>query len=175
MKKSTVFPVFILALVMSFSTQTNAQKFAKLDKSPLDISYYKTDRNAPPMVKVIYSRPQLNGRSLSQLAPNDKVWRTGANEAAEIRFYQDTKFGGETVKAGTYSLYTIPGDEEWTVILSKDTDVWGAYNYNKANDVVRVKAPVSSGDAVEEFSIAFHEGKMYMAWDTVRAAVPVSI
>lgn len=175
MKKSIVLSTFMVVFALLTATNVQAQKFAKLDKSPLDIAYYKIDRNSPPMVKVIYSRPQLNGRSLSQLAPNDKVWRTGANEATEIKFYQDTNFGGKMVKAGTYSLYTIPGDKEWTIILSKDTDVWGAYNYNKANDLVRVMAPVSTGDPVEAFSIAFEDGKMYMAWDTVRASVPVGI
>lgn len=162
------------AFIMVLSLNVNAQKFAGLDKSPLDIAYYKTDRNSPPMVKVIYSRPQLKGRALSKLAPNGKVWRTGANEAAEIKFYQDTKFGGQTVKAGTYSLFTIPGETEWTIILNKDLDVWGAYNYNESNDLLRVKAPVSQGDSVEAFSIAFGNDNMYLAWGTTRVAVPVT-
>jgi hypothetical protein len=174
MKKSTILTTIAFAFVMLLSTNVDAQKFAGLDKSPLDIAYYKTDRNSPPMVKVIYSRPQLNGRDLSKLAPEGKVWRTGANEAAEIKFYQDTNFGGKSVKAGTYSLFTIPGETEWTVILSKDLDAWGAYSYDEGNDVLRVKAPVSSGDSVEAFSIAFADGNMHMAWDTARVAVPVS-
>ncbi|SFZ89205.1 Protein of unknown function [Flaviramulus basaltis] len=174
MKKSTFFTTITFAFVILLSTNINAQKFAGLDKSPLDIAYYKTDRNSPPMVKVIYSRPQLKGRDLSKLAPNGKVWRTGANEATEITFFQDTKFGDETVEAGTYSLFTIPGETEWTIILSKDLDVWGAYNYNESKDALRIKAPVSSGDSVEEFSIAFDSGNMYLAWDTVRVSIPVS-
>ena len=174
MKKSTLLSTLFCAFTLLFATQINAQKFAKLDKSPLDITYYKTDRNAPPMVKVIYSRPQLKGRELSKLAPNGKVWRTGANEASEITFYNDSKFGGKPVEAGTYSLFTIPGETEWTVILNKDLDVWGAYNYNESNDVLRVKAPVSQGELVEAFSIGFHDGNMYLAWGTTRVAVPVS-
>ncbi|MEL0454761.1 DUF2911 domain-containing protein [Flavobacteriaceae bacterium SZ-1-7] len=173
MKKPALIPTIVLAFTLVFSIQANAQKFAKLDKSPLDIAYYKTDRNAPPMIKVIYSRPQLNGRDMSTLAPMGKVWRTGANEATEIKFYKDTKFGGKEVKAGTYSLYTIPGETEWTIILSKDTDVWGAYGYKEDNDVLRVKALVSSGDAVEAFSIAFADDNMYLAWGTTRVAVPL--
>ncbi|MCH4553718.1 MULTISPECIES: DUF2911 domain-containing protein [Aestuariibaculum] len=174
MKKSTLLTTLAFAFVMLFSLNASAQKFAKLDKSPLDIAYYRTDRNAPPMAKVIYSRPQLNGRALATLAPNGKVWRTGANEAAEIKFYKDSKLGGKDVKAGTYSLYTIPGDSEWTIILSSDTDVWGAYNYKEANDVLRVKAPVSKGESVEAFSIAFDNDNMFLAWDTTRVAVPIS-
>ncbi|UKM65074.1 DUF2911 domain-containing protein [Flavobacteriaceae bacterium GSB9] len=172
-KKVTTMIICVFALLLSGNVM--AQKFANLDKSPLDISYYRTSRNATPMVKVIYSRPQLKGRDLSQLAPNGKVWRTGANEASEIKFYQDIQFGGETVKAGTYSLYTIPGENEWTIILSKDTDVWGAYGYKETNDALRIKVPVSSGESIEAFSIAFDDGKMVLAWDTVRVSIPVSI
>ncbi|GAA4290328.1 DUF2911 domain-containing protein [Aestuariibaculum suncheonense] len=174
MKKSTLLTTLAFAFVMLCSVNSNAQKFAKLDKSPLDVAYYRTDRNAPPMAKVIYSRPQLNGRALATLAPNGKVWRTGANEASEIKFYKDSKFGGKDVKAGTYALYTIPGEKEWTVILSSDTDVWGAYNYNESKDVLRVTAPVTQGEAVEAFSIAFDNDKMFLAWDTTRVAVPIS-
>jgi hypothetical protein len=175
MKKTMLLSALICAFTLLCAKHASAQKFAKLDKSPLDIAYYKTDRNAPPMVKVIYSRPQLKGRDLSQLAPNGKVWRTGANEATEIKFYKDTNFGGKPVKAGTYTLFTIPGETEWTVILNKDLDVWGAYSYNEANDALRVKAPVSKGDSVEAFSIAFDDSNMYLAWDTTRAVVPVSL
>lgn len=158
-----------MAFVMLCSLNLNAQKFAGLDKSPLDISATK-DKS----VSVIYSRPQLNGRELSKLAPNDKLWRTGANEATEITFANDVSFGGKAVKAGTYSLYTIPGDKEWTVILNSNTGGWGAYGYKEENDVARVSGKVSSGDAVEAFSIAFDEaGSMHMAWGTVRVAVAI--
>ena len=174
MKKSTFITTIAFALFMLLSVNVNAQKFSKLDKSPLDIVYYKTDRNSPPMVKVIYSRPQLKGRALSKLAPNGKVWRTGANEASEIKFYQDTKFGGKSLEAGTYALFTIPGETEWTIILNKDLDTWGAYSYKESNDVIRIKAPVSSGETVEAFSIAFGNGNMHLAWDTVRVSIPVS-
>ncbi len=174
MKKTTFLTTCTLAIVLLFSVQTYAQKFANIDKSPLDIAYFRTDRNATPMVKVIYSRPQLKDRSLSELAPNGKIWRTGANEATEIKFFQDMTFAGKKVKAGTYSLFTIPGDTEWTIILSSDLDVWGAYSYKEANDVLRAKVPVSKGETVEAFSIAFEDNTMYLAWDTVRIAIPVS-
>ena len=174
MKRKSLITTVALAFIMLVSVNSNAQKFAGLDKSPLDVAYFRTDRNAPPMAKVIYSRPQLKDRAVSTLAPNGKVWRTGANEATEIKFYSDMSFGGKMVKAGTYSLYTIPGDSEWTIILSKDTDVWGAYNYKESNDVLRVMAPVSSGEALEAFSIAFDKDHMYMGWGTVRVSVPIS-
>jgi hypothetical protein len=174
MKNSTFLTTITFAFIFIFSLNMNAQKFAGLDKSPLDIAYFRTDRNASPMAKVIYSRPQLKGRDLSTLAPNGKVWRTGANEATEIKFYQDTKFGDKMVKAGTYSLYTIPGDKEWTIILNKDLDVWGAFGYKESNDVLRVMAPVSKGDPIEAFSIAFDNGNMYLAWGATRVTIPIS-
>ncbi|MFD0989664.1 DUF2911 domain-containing protein [Mariniflexile jejuense] len=173
MKKTTFLTTIAFAFLMLFTVNTQAQKFSNLDKSPLDIAYHRTDRNATPMIKVIYSRPQLKERTLSELAPNGKIWRTGANEATEIKFFEDMTFGGKKVKAGTYSLFTIPNDTEWTVILSSDLDVWGAYSYKESSDVLRIKAPTSKGDTVEAFSIAFDNNTMFLAWGTVRVAIPV--
>lgn len=80
----------------------------------------------PPTMKIVYGRPLKNGRTIfGGIIPYDKVWRTGANEATEITFYKDVVFGGQAVKAGTYSLFTIPGKKEWTFILNKDLDIWG--------------------------------------------------
>lgn len=175
MKKSTLFTTLACACIMLLSTHVDAQKFRDLDKSPMDASAYPTSNREPiKLVKVIYSRPQLKGRDLSSLVPNGKVWRTGANEAATITFYKDMKIGGKAVSAGEYGLFTIPGDKEWTIILNKDINVWGSYSYNEANDVLRVSAPVSSGDALEAFSIAFaDDGTMHLGWGTTRVAVPI--
>ena len=174
MKKTTILTTVAFAFIILFSTQTNAQKFAKLDKSPLDISYYKPNKDAAPKIKIIYSRPQLNGRDVSTLVPNGKIWRTGANEATEIQFFQDVTFGGKKVKAGTYSLFTIPGATEWTIILNSDLDVWGDYSYNESHDVMRTQAIVSTGDVIEAFSIAFEKDTMYLAWGTLRVAIPIT-
>ena len=110
------------------------------------------------------------------MAPNGVVWRTGANEAAQITFYTDMKLGNTTVKPGTYSLFTIPGEKEWTIILNSDINVWGSYSYNKDNDVARISVPVTSGDSLEAFSIAFEKSDdgvhMHLGWDSVRVAVP---
>lgn len=175
MKKSTFITTMTFAFVMLLTTNVNAQKYADLDKSPLDISVYSTKRGATPLVKVIYSRPQLKGRELSSLAPKGKVWRTGANESTEITFSQDVEIGGKKIKSGTYSLYTIPNDGEWTIILNSSLNGWGAFGYKEDNDVARVKAKVSTGDAIEAFAIAFDKsGNMHMAWGTTRIAVSIS-
>lgn len=177
MKKVLLPVLFALALV--FTTEATAQKFSGLDKSPADIasfpsSYKESDKAA----RVIYSRPQLKGRAIADLAPNGKVWRTGANEAAEVTFYKDVNFGGEKVAAGTYSLFTIPGEGEWTVILNTNLNQWGAYTYDKGADVVRVTSASSTdGESLEAFSIAFKEvdggAHLVMGWGTTRVATPV--
>ena len=174
MKKTTLFTSIAFALIMLLTTNVNAQKFSKLDKSPMDAAAFPASyKESNKLIKIVYSRPQLKGRALSKLAPNGKVWRTGANEAANITFYKDMKISGKAISAGEYSLFTIPGEKEWTIILNKDINVWGAYSYNEANDVVRATAPVSTGELLEAFSIAFSEdGTMHIGWGTVRVAVP---
>ncbi|MBJ6366926.1 DUF2911 domain-containing protein [Snuella sedimenti] len=172
MKTSNFISSIAFAIVLLLTTNAGAQEFSKLDKSPMDATIYRTSRNAPAIAKVIYSRPQLKGRSLGSLAPNGKVWRTGANEAANITLYEDVKIGGKTVSAGEYSLFTIPGEKEWTIILSKDINVWGAYSYKEANDAIRVPAPVTTAsESLEAFSIAFTNDALHLGWGTTRVAV----
>lgn len=178
MKKS-IFSIVVFAIALVCSTEAMAQKFPDLDKSPMDAASYPSSyRVADKLVKIVYSRPQLKGRALSKLAPTGKVWRTGANEAPEITFYKDATFGGKQVKAGTYTLFTIPGDKEWTVILSTAKNVWGAYFYNESEDVVRVTGKVTKGNkSVEEFGIAFdgkdNDATMYLGWGDLLVSVPV--
>ena len=136
--KTSLFTALLVVISLVSVNDLNAQKFRSLDKSPLDVIAYPTGhRETNKTIKIYYSRPQLKGRTVESLAPAGKVWRTGANEAVEITFAKDTTFGGEKVKAGTYSLFTIPGEKEWTVILNSATNVWGAYSYDEAKDVVR--------------------------------------
>ena len=86
------------------------------------------------------------------------------------------KLGDTNVKAGIYTFYVIPGDKEWTAIISTDLNVWGSYYYNEANDVARLSVPITSGDSLEAFSIAFEEADngihMHLGWGTVRVAIP---
>jgi len=175
MKKS-IFTIAILVCAVLFSSESNAQKFPALDNSPMDVASFPTSyKESNKTVKVTYSRPLLKGRSLDKLAPNNKVWRTGANEAAEITFYKDVVFGGKEVSAGTYTLFTIPNDKEWTVILSTAKNVWGAYSYNEEEDVVRVMGTVSKNkESVEAFSIVFDKDmNLIMGWDKTVVTVPV--
>ena len=161
------------------ASSLSAQKFGGLDKSPADIASYPTSyKDANKIVKIVYSRPQLKGRDLETLAPSGKVWRTGANEATEITFYKDVTFGNKKVSAGTNSLFTIPGETEWTLILNKNLNQWGAYSYENAADVVRVQGKVSKGsESLEAFSIAFNDveggAELVMGWGTARITTPI--
>ncbi len=175
MKK--LFTVALIALAFMVAPSVNAQ-FAGLQKSPTDIAYAKADRRAKPTIKVIYSRPQKKGRDVfGGLVDYGAVWRTGADEATEIKLFQDYNVGGKTIKAGTYSLFTIPGEKEWTIIFNSDLDDWGAYAYKEGNDVARITVPASKGEeVVEAFSIGFKAvDKGYhlvMGWDTTLVEVP---
>ncbi len=179
MKKVFTLATLMLALVLT--STVSAQEFSGIDKSPMDMAAYPTDyKVSEKAVRIIYGRPQLKGRSMEELAPTGKVWRTGANEAPEITFYKDVKFGGKDVKAGTYSLFTIPGADEWTVILNKNLNQWGSYFYDEASDVARVTVPNGSdATSLEEFSIAFKEAnggaQLVMGWDKTRVAVPITM
>lgn len=178
MKKLSIITAVSFAFMMLISLNVSAQEFAPMDKSPMDAASFPTSyKEANKLIKITYSRPQLKDRKVSKLAPNGEVWRTGANEAAELTLYTDMKLGDTKVPAGTYTFYVIPGESEWTAIISKDLNVWGSYFYKQANDVARLKVPVTEGkDSLEAFSIAF-EGvdngvHMHLGWGTVRVAVP---
>ena len=154
--------------IFFFNVNFNAQEFSKLDKSPMDVSTYPAShRESNKIVKISYSRPQLKGRKMKDLVPSDKVWRTGANEACEITFYSDVNFGGKHQK-GTYSLFTIPSSKEWTIILSSTLNVWGAYSYDKKEDIARVSAKVkNSKELIDAFPFPLKAKKWLLRciWD----------
>jgi hypothetical protein len=176
MKKSILtITVFVFTLISSL--EINAQDFKKLDKSPMDMAAFPSSyKISNKIVKVIYSRPQLKGRDLVKLAPPEKVWRTGANEAAEITFYKDVVFGGKELKAGAYSLFTIPSaDGDWTVIINKAKNLWGSYYYNEDHDMVRVSGKVSKSEkTIEAFSMMFDKDMtLRMGWGNTIVSVSI--
>ncbi len=177
---------FVTFFLVSFCLVSEAQDFRGIDKSPMDMAYFPDnfahDRKPgeKAIARVIYSRPQKSGRVVfGNLVPYGKVWRVGANEATEIKFYQDVELAGKKIVAGTYSLFAIPGEKQWTIILNKDLDYWGAYSYNEKNDVLRLTAPASALDkVVENFTIQFEnkgekQGVMKLAWDKTVVEVPL--
>ncbi len=123
-------------------------------------------------IEITYSRPSMKGRDIfGDLVPFGKPWRTGANNATKITFGEDVKVGGVAVKAGSYALYTIPGESEWEIILNKGTGNWGIMGYNAAEDVAKFKVnPVDVGFSTETFSmqignIANNSADIVLWWD----------
>jgi hypothetical protein len=132
-------------------------------------------------IEVNYSRPAMKGRKIfGDLVPFDKVWRTGANNATTVTFSDDVKVGGKDVKAGKYGLLTIPGEKEWTIILTKDLNVTSPSAYNQANDVARVTAtPATLPFDIESFTIMVGSLKsnscdLGMMWERTYVGVPVT-
>jgi hypothetical protein len=156
----------------------------------MDMSYYPN--NYPVLkiqdkvtesvqVRVIYSRPQKNGRIIfGDLVEYGKVWRMGANEATEIEFYKNAKIDGKNVAKGRYTLYAIPNTDNWTIILNKDLDTWGAFKYDAQKDVLRVTVPVEKlNEVVEALAITFEKSDygctLVTAWDNIKAKLPIEI
>ena len=168
----TIFTMFL------FSINHQAQGFKKLDHVSHDISYYRESKVATPLVKVIYGRPKSDVNEIfGTKIPFGELWRTGANEATEIKLYEDVMLGSHRVEAGTYVLLTVPGEKEWEIILSSNLDVWGAYQYDSKADVARIKVPVTEAENLEVFSIAFKKVKneiiMVLGWGSTRVKVPM--
>ncbi|MFV0415876.1 MAG: DUF2911 domain-containing protein [Chthoniobacterales bacterium] len=131
---------------------------------------------------VAYSRPSVKERDIyGELVPYGSVWRTGANAPTKITFDSEITFGDKKVPAGEYILFTIPGDDQWTVILYGDTEISGAGLYDEKNDVARVTVkPEELDDEVETFTIGFDDlrddsATLFLDWDDVRVPVPITI
>jgi hypothetical protein len=129
-------------------------------------------------VKVTYGQPSKKGREIfGKLVPYGEVWRTGANEATEITFDKDVTVGGKPVKAGTYTLFTIPTENDWTVILNSQLKQWGAYDYGKYKDkdVAQFTVPSSKTTAVvEKLTYSFTpQNDLVIAWDDRQISIPI--
>jgi hypothetical protein len=111
------------------------------------------------------------------LEPYGKVWRTGADAATEVTFKKDGTFGGKPVKAGTYTLFTIPNANEWTVILNSELKQWGAFSYdkNKSKEVMQFTVPAKKLDnVVEQLTIRVPSNSMIIEWDKTQITIPTS-
>ena len=106
-------------------------------------------------VEIVYSRPGLRDRqAFGKLVPYGQIWRTGANASTKISFSDPVMLGGQEIPAGTYALYTIPGEKEWTVIVHKNLTLWGEGGYDQAEDLVRFTVPATKvTDKVETFTM----------------------
>lgn len=170
------FAASVLALVLCASAQAQLKTPAASPHSTLKQTVGLTE------VEVDYSRPSMKGREIfGGLVPYGAVWRTGANQPTKISFSEDVVLGGKDIAAGTYALYTIPGADEWTIIVYSSTELWGAFGYDKSNDVARFTVkPIALGHAVETFTVGIdalrNDGAViFLAWDKTRVDLPLTV
>jgi hypothetical protein len=126
-------------------------------------------------IVIDYSTPYVKGRKIfGGLEPYGKVWRTGANEATTFDVDKNVKIEGKELAKGKYALFTIPGENEWTIIFNKTAAQWGAFDYKEADDALRVKVKAGKTDKlVEQFNIALEGNKVVIRWENTSVAFAV--
>jgi hypothetical protein len=170
---SSVVGVLLIAAFVGYRSYTKTF-------SPEAVALYEGDSLT---VRVQYCRPAKKGRLIfgreqdNALVPYDKVWRTGANEATLITFSRAVRVAGHPVKAGTYSLWTIPGPARWEIVLNQETGQWGT-EYNDGMDLFRAQVPIRIDPSVtENFRIYFEETptgpNLILDWDQTEAIIPI--
>lgn len=177
--KRFAIPLFIGLLAVCFSVQVQAQD--KPAPSPLGKVY---QRVGVTDMEVTYSRPGVKERTIfaaDGLVPFGKLWRTGANRASKVSFSTDVMIGDTKVAAGTYAIFSIPGAEEWTLIINKNADQGGTGNYDESKDAVRVTAtPGELPFSIENFSFGFNNVKdtsvdLMLYWEKTIVSIPITV
>lgn len=173
--------IALLVTVAAFSASAlRAEEAKKIDFPQASPGASFKQRVGVTDISVEYSRPGVRERKIfGGLVPYGQIWRTGANAATKLTFSTDVKLGGAAVPAGSYGLFTIPGESEWTVILSKVNDEWGSYTYKEKDDQARIKVkPVALAEPLETMTIGvqdIHSGKasLVIAWEKTKVSVEI--
>ncbi|MDX5339617.1 MAG: DUF2911 domain-containing protein [Cyclobacteriaceae bacterium] len=167
---------FLALLFMGFSGF--AQQIQMPQASP---SAKVSQRVGLTDVTLDYSRPSTKGRKIfGELVPYGQVWRTGANNATVISFSTDVTVAGKDVPAGSYALYSIPSKSEWTLVLSTNTQLWGAIGYDSKDDFLRFNVPAGkTSKKYETFEISFNNltdnsADVSLKWETTRVDFKIS-
>ena len=170
------------------SEKNDAASLSGLDKSPMDMSYYPTEYpklkmantlNEPLVARVIYSRPKKDGRIIfGDVVKYGSSWRLGANEATEIEFFKDVKIKNKTVNKGRYVMYCIPQANQWTLVLNNDLYTWGL-KIDSTKDAYKFTIPIEKTNyPFEHFTMEFQKTEpqmqLVMAWDSVKAILPIN-
>jgi hypothetical protein len=171
--------VFVILAVLCFTVFACAQEKKKQERPspPASAACKFSDGKT---IKVDYSSPRAKGRKIfGDLVPYGQVWRTGANEATTFVTDANLTIGGKDVPAGNYTIFTIPNQDKWTLIVSKKTGEWGIPYKYESEEQGRYDMSVSkTGAPVENFTISFHEMgngcHMYLDWENTRATVEIS-
>jgi hypothetical protein len=175
--KAVIYVLLLFAMTLTCTTNLRAQLAVQPRPSPLALA---TARYKDTYLKIVYSQPHKRGREIfGKTVPFGEVWRTGANEATEITISKDININGQSLKSGTYSLYSIPQAEKWTIIINADVGMWGSYNYNTKQDVLRFDVPVQKlTDIVyEPFTILIEQktdtATVSLLWDRTKVSFPI--
>jgi Protein of unknown function (DUF2911) len=178
--KSKKIPVFAIGCAALVASSAMAAEPPKVEFPAASPACSLKQRVGLTDVQIDYSRPAVKGRQIfGDLVPYGKVWRTGANQATKIVFSTPVKLNGTEIPAGTYALMTIPGKDEWTIIINKGSEQWGAYKYDEKTDVARIKAkPITLSEPVESFTIEVNKIKddssvIDISWD--KTDVPIKL
>ena len=169
----------VLVLVLASATPATAQERGN-DEPRVSPNAAVSQTIGTTEVRITYGRPQVNGRTIfGELVSYDEVWRTGANEATTFSVSSDVTIEGEPLSAGTYSLYTIPGEETWTLIFNNIADQWGT-NYDQSEDALRVEVTPESAPSREMMTFLFEEvtdtsGTCVLHWAEVRVPFEIQV
>jgi hypothetical protein len=158
---------FLLAACMLVTVNTYAQLTPAPSSGQTILQDFGMGR-----ITLTYSRPNVKGRKMfGYTEPYGKVWRTGANSATTIKFTDEVTLEGHKVAPGEYALFSIPGTDEWTIILSKTAKQWGAYSYKEADDYLRFTVkPVKLEENIETFTMQFADvfpttAQLHLMWE----------
>jgi hypothetical protein len=171
-----------IALLTLFTFVITLASFAQMGggSKPSPAASASCDLGGGKTIKTDYSSPRMKGRKIfGDLVPFGKVWRTGANEATTFVTSGDVVVGGKNVPAGSYTLFTVPNADKWTLIINKKTGEWGIPYKYESDELARVDMKVSKvASPVENFTINYEKSgngcTLNLEWETTRAAVDIS-
>ena len=178
MKNAFAIAMLSAATALPMFAQTAAPAFKTPRASPRQVLMQTVGLTD---VTLTYSRPGVKNRAVwGSLVPWDKVWRTGANEATTIAVTDDVMINGNALPKGTYSLHTIPGKDEWTLIFNKTADQWGSYSYDATKDALRVKVKPQPASMTEWMmfevpDVSADKATFQLRWEKVAVPFTVSV
>lgn len=170
----------VSALLAVFLTTVAFGQMGGGKAKPSPAASASCDLGGGKTIKTDYSRPRMKGRKIfGDLVPFGEVWRTGANEATTFVASADVVVGGKTVPAGSYTIFTVPTADKWTLIINKKTGEWGIPYKYESDELARVDMRVSKlSSPMENFTISYDKMgsgcTMNLAWETTKASVDIS-
>jgi len=170
---------YLAAMLIACTAQNNYAQNLKVPQ--LSSTQTITQELGLGQIDLTYSRPNVRGRKIfGGLEPYGTVWRTGANAATIIKFSDDVTINGNKVPAGEYGLFSIPGKDEWTVILNKTAHQWGAYTYKQSEDLLRFKVKtITHSEPTETMTVQFNnvdqtKCELEVKWENISFSFPIS-